>query len=479
MICTHGMLLSSLLLQLAVGGCPTGCLCASDILNCVSQGLEQLPSQMSGSTATLDLSHNRLVRIEEGSLEGLARLNTLRLAHNRLSGLLPGTFQNSSRGLRHLDLSSNLLRVVEHHYFQNLQALEELLLFNNRIVRVESRALVGLKHLHKVYLSHNRLTDFPFFSIKGHSHPFLHTLDLSSNRLPKLPLEDIMALPISMQSGLFLHNNTLTCDCNMYGLFRRWERRGFGCVTDFQEQHTCLVYGEIRASVRFFRHSRFFENCTLPAQSLPEDLETSLLAFAGDSVLLDCRTSMKGKHMSYLWVSPSQEYIAPPGNNRSLGMFPNGSLWILAAKTEDSGVYLCMVVDRLQMRNETLEVNLTVILRRSQAEPFNTGFTTLLGCAVSLVLVLIYLYLTPCRCWCCMHPLPPARLSPVCKHTAQSAAHNTPPGGVERASRKPASNKHVVFLEPTKEAQNGQHRTSVAPQPNSIASVFSSSVPKP
>ncbi|XP_036387407.1 amphoterin-induced protein 3 [Megalops cyprinoides] len=486
MICAQGvaapLVLSSLLLQLAGGSCPSGCLCASDILSCGSQGLEQLPAEMPASTATLDFSHNRLVRLEEGDFSGLPRLDTLRLAHNRLTRLSPGSFRNSS-GLRHLDLSSNELHVVEQHYFQELLGLEELLLFNNRITRVESKALSGLSNLRRAYLSHNRLTDFPFFSIQEHSHPFLSTLDLSSNRMPKLPLEDIAALPASVQSGLFLHNNTLICECSMYSMFRHWEQRGYGSVKDYREEHTCLVYGERRASVRFFQHTRFFENCTLRVQSLLGEPAASLLAYEGDSVFLDCQTSLRGPQLTYLWVSPHQEYVAPPGNNVTLRMFPNGTLEIQAAKTEDSGVYLCMAVDRQQMRNETREVNVTVAVHRSEAEPFNTGFTTLLGCVVSLVLVLMYLYLTPCRCWCRKQP-PAATPSPANECSAQSSILTpTPPATTEGPGRKASNNKHVVFLEPIKEVQNGRLRAALASDnpklqhlrgdTDSITSVFS------
>ncbi|KPP63415.1 amphoterin-induced protein 3-like [Scleropages formosus] len=472
MICAQSVVLSSLLFQLAGGSCPPGCLCASDILTCVSQGLEQLPSQMPVTTAVLDLSHNRLTQLEDGGLAGLLRLNALRLAHNRLARLLNGAFRGVGRGLRHLDLSSNELHVIEHHYFQDLGVLEELLLFNNRIVRIESRALIGLSHLRKVYLSHNRLTDFPFFSIKGHSHPFLRTLDLSSNRLPRLPLEDITVLPVSVQSGLFLHNNTLICDCDLYTVLRRWEKQGFGSVRDYREQHTCLVYGEHRVSVHFLHNSRFFENCTLPGSSLTWEPGANLLASAGDPVLLDCLTSIDGKSLSYLWVSPSQEYIAPPGNNQTLRLFPNGSLLIQAAQTEDSGIYMCMAVDRMQLYNRTWEVNVTVVSRRSPADSFNTGFTTLLGCVVSLVLVLMYLYLTPCRCWCRTRPpLPPAP-SPISEQITQPNLHKSPPSGTEGPGRKPGTNKHVVFLEPLREVQNGRLRASLMPEPKSISSFF-------
>ncbi|XP_074506025.1 amphoterin-induced protein 3 [Sebastes fasciatus] len=441
-----------------------GCLCASDILSCTDAGLDQVPREMPVSTVTLDLSHNRIERLDGGGFEGLYRLETLRLANNQLATIQPGAFRNTSGTLlRHLDLSSNQLQVLERHYFLDLPGLEELLLFNNRIIRVESRALAGLGSLRKAYLSHNRLTDFPFFSIQEHSHPHLSMLDLSSNRLPKLPLEDITNLPMSLQRGLYLHNNSLVCECSMYGLFRHWEQRNFTSVTDFRQQHTCLVYGIQRGTVRFFQHGRYFEKCnlTVMSQGLREQ-NSSISVNAGKPVLLHCVTTLAGQHVTFLWVSPNQEYVVPPGNNGSLKMFPNGSLEIVAARAEDSGIYWCMSLDQRRKRNETREVNVTVVLHHDGEphEPFNTGFTTLLGCVVSLVLVLMYLFLTPCRCPPCLKAPTPATATPSQgNETVQSSILTpTPPATTEGPGRKVSTNKHVVFLEPIREQQNGRLR---------------------
>lgn len=486
MLCAQGvatpLMLSLLVLHLARANLHPGCLKVSDILSCSNLGLEQVPQQLPATAATLDFNHNRLVRLEEGSFAELPHLVTLRLAHNRLSNLSPGTFRNMS-SLRHLDLSSNQLYKVDNYYFQDLVGMEELLLFNNHIARVESNALISLVNLQKAYLSHNRLTDFPFFSIQQHSHPFLVTLDLSSNRMPKLPLEDIAALPASVQGRVFLHNNSLICECAMYGMFKRWEQKRFISVIDYKDEHTCLVYGEPRASVQFLKHTRLFENCTIKAMGLLWETESSLLVHEGESVLLECQTSLKGQHLTYQWVSPQQEYIAPPGNNNEMRMYANGSLEILAAREKDSGVYWCMVLDRQLSRNETREVNVTVWMTKHEIEPFNTGFTTLLGCVVSLVLVLMYLYLTPCRCWC-RKQLPLATPSPANECSAQSSILTpTPPATTEGPGRKVSNNKHVVFLEPIKEAQNGRPREALTSEHpklhvlrsdiDSVTSVFS------
>ncbi|RXN20939.1 amphoterin-induced 3-like isoform X1 [Labeo rohita] len=299
MLCAQGvaapLMLSSFLLQLVRANLTSGCLITSDILSCTNLGLKKVPEKLPVMVATVDLNHNHLEHIKEGSFAGLPNLDTVRLAHNQLSKLTPGTFRNTSN-IRHLDLSSNQLNIIEDHYFQELVGIKELLLYNNRIVTVESKALSGLSNLRKAYLSHNRLTDFPFFSIQ--QHPNLITLDLSSNRMPNLPVEAITAL--------------------------------------------------------------------------------------------------------------------------------------------------------------------TEKIHRQEEEPFNTGFTTLLGCVVSLVLVLMYLYLTPCRCWCRKQPLP-ATPSPANECSAQSSILTpTPPATTEGSGRKVSNNKHVVFLEPIEKAQNGRPRAALA-----------------
>ncbi|XP_034021601.1 amphoterin-induced protein 3 [Thalassophryne amazonica] len=475
LLCLHLPQMSSAQAGIGVPGQSSSetnrCLCASDILSCTALGLEQVPRGMPISAVTLDLSHNHIVQLEGGDFGGLFRLETLRLAHNQLTIIQPGAFQNTSGTLlRHLDLSSNQLHVLEQHYFLELSGLEELLLFDNHIFRVETGALAGLASLRKAYLSHNRLTDFPFFSIQKHNNPYLILLDLSSNRFPKLPLEEISNLPLSVQSGLYLHNNSLKCECSMYGLFLHWEQRGYTSVRDFKQEHICLVYGIQKATVRFIQHNRYFEKCnkTVMSQqlSLLQDQESSVLVNEGSTVVLDCVTSLTGRHVTFIWVSPNHEYVAPPGNKGSLKMYTNGSLEILEAHTEDSGIYWCMALDQQQHRNATHEVNVTVVAPHDPEphEPFNTGFTTLLGCVVSLVLVLMYLYLTPCRCpHCCKGSTLSTATTSTGNEAAAASAQSRMltsnlPATYDSPNLKVSSNKHVVFLEPVREQQNGRLR---------------------
>lgn len=443
----------------SAGQAAGGCLWTADVLSCSGLGLDLLPVALPPSGVTLDLSHNQLTQLQRGSFRGLSRLQALHLAHNQLSVIHAGAFQNvSGARLVHLDLSSNHLQVLERHYFSDLPGLEELLLFNNRIVHVESGALAVLARLRKAYLSHNHISDFPFFSLQQQKQPNLSLLDLSSNRLPQLPLRDISALPLALQKGLYLHNNSLLCDCSVFRLFRAWQQMGFASITDFQQDHVCLLHGVQRGALPFFQHERYFDRCDASGLVAPPQQDGSVAVTAGQALLLHCATALTGHNVTVIWVSPGREYVVPPGNDGSLHMHANGSLEIVAARPEDAGIYWCMALDQQHQRNETREVNVTVARRRRHGEHFNTGFTTLLGCVVSLVLVLMYLYLTPChRPSCPSCPSTPGvSQDGALGRTQASILSPTPPTTTEGPGQKVSSNKHVAFVEPLKEQQNGR-----------------------
>uniref|UniRef100_A0A3P8SMU5 Ig-like domain-containing protein n=1 Tax=Amphiprion percula TaxID=161767 RepID=A0A3P8SMU5_AMPPE len=424
--------------------CPSMCLCISDTASCSSGGLSRLPLSLPSFFVTLDLSHNHLSWLGPGSFQRMPRLENLRLARNQISTVSHDAFRNAS-GLRHLDLSSNKLRMIEQHYFQGLWRLEELLLFNNRIAQVEAGTLNGLSSLKKAYFSFNQITHFPFFSIQDHSHPFLTMLDLSSNRMSHLPWEDVKTLPGLVQRGLYLHNNSLICDCSMYSVFWHWNLRGYDSLRDFTDELTCFIYGEPRAAIRFLRYNRFFHNCTVEKAVLQPVtvLLSSVLVSEGERVRLDCQTSLSSTDLSFTWFSPSKGYITQSSINDTLiSLFPNGTLEIEETKVNDSGLYVCTAVDIKQALNATREVNVTVLL--PAAESFNTGYTTLLGCVVTLVLISMYLFLTPCRCNGCKQSNPAVIPIATCDPSTLSSVFSC----TTRDQSKIHTNKHVVFTEP-------------------------------
>ena len=275
--------------------------------------------------------------------------------------------------------------------------------------------------------------------------PFLTMLDLSSNRMSRLPWEDVKALPSLVQRGLYLHNNSLICDCSMYSVFWHWELRGYDSLKDFTDEHTCSIYGDPRASIRFLQHNRFFHNCTVEKViSQPVTvLFSNVLVSEGDKVRLDCQTSLSSTDLSFTWISPSKGYITEASINDTLiNLFPNGTLEIQAVKVNDSGLYVCTAVDNKQAQNASREVNVTVLL--PAGESFNTGYTTLLGCVVTMVFILMYLYLTPCRCSCCKQPKPP--VIPIATYDPSTLTSVFSPSTRDRP--KIQANRHVAFMEP-------------------------------
>ncbi|XP_037706785.1 amphoterin-induced protein 3 [Choloepus didactylus] len=444
--------------------CPNKCVCAADLLSCAGLGLQEVPAVLPAAAADLDLSHNALQRLRPGWLAPLSRLRVLRLGHNELGALGRGIFTNAS-GLRQLDLSSNVLRVLGRHDLDGLGALEKLLLFNNHLARLDENAFHGLGALSHLYLGCNELESFSFDHLYGLRTTHLRTLDLSSNRLGNIRVPELAALPAFLKNGLYLHNNPLPCDCRLYQLLQRWHQRGLNAVRDFAREYMCLAFKVPASRVRFFQHSRIFENCSAaPAHGL-ERPEEQLHVQMGRSLRLHCNTSVPAVRVA--WVSPQEELlVAPSSRDGSIEVLADGSLVINTVQQQHAGVFVCLATGPRLHHNQTHEYNVTVHFPHPKPEAFNTGFTTLLGCAVGLVLVLLYLFALPCRgCCCCCHSLChcchcPRAPSPLQELSAQSLVLSTTPP--DAPSRKASVHKHVVFLEPGRRSLNGRVQLAVA-----------------
>ncbi|OCT83224.1 amphoterin-induced protein 3 [Xenopus laevis] len=453
--------------------CPSSCICASDLLSCVRQNLHQVPKPLPSTSVSVDLSHNNLSHLHSHWLSSLSRLHTLRLSHNHIRQMSAHAFHNTT-SLRYLDLSSNLLQDIREEWFKNLCELEELLLYNNHIGYVDDGAFTKLNSIQKIYLSWNLMTNFSFQSMQNLSN--LRTLDLSSNRFLKLPVEELSALPAFIKNGLYLHNNPLTCHCALYALLTHWDNRGFSSVVDFFEAHTCLYMGNPRAIVRILQTQNGFDNCSLgKLQRLPDN---GLQVLVGKSIMMTCNTSLPQENTTYLWILPTYEFLAFPGNsNQSFRIHPNGSLEIRKAEIWNAGFYLCIAVNKWLNYNSTHEVNVTVHYPKHEGETFNTGLTTLLGCVVSLVLVFIYLYMTPCNCFRCCFKHPHTPSPPLESRGQSSILCGTPPASEGPNSRRAGINRHVVFLEPIKEGRCEKNSKVIQLQSDSdsASSVFSDS----
>ncbi|XP_038643627.1 leucine-rich repeat and immunoglobulin-like domain-containing nogo receptor-interacting protein 1 [Scyliorhinus canicula] len=144
-----------LLLLLGPGlGCPSDCLCWSPnrTVSCSSRGLDALPRGIPAGTRVLDLSGNRLERLDWGPARGLShRLEELELGHNRLRELEAGALGGLER-LWRLGLGHNLLRYLQPGALRGLAALRSLELAGNPLLLLSDHTFRGLAALRTLSL---------------------------------------------------------------------------------------------------------------------------------------------------------------------------------------------------------------------------------------------------------------------------------------------------------------------------------------
>lgn len=401
-----------------------------------------IPTDLPEYTEVLDLSYNNIVRLSaQWTTYKRPKLHNLLLSHNGLNFISTEAFVYV-RELRYLDLSSNKLRQLDESIFELLDNLEVLLLYNNQISQIDRTAFTGLNNLQKLYLSQNQVSRFPLELVKEKTRlEKLSLLDLSSNRIKVLPTHELQGLPAWLRNGLYLHNNTLICDCELYGLMVKWYMRHLNSAVDFKDEYNCTQPGPEKKVLRVFELNVHM-NCSTYNESVEE-------TFLEETLVLNCDT--RNRNMFKTWILPGN-VIASTSANQS-AVVQDGHLQIKSVRLEDSGQYTCHAVG--EYLNETLYIwvkvhNFTV---DRHSETLNTAYTTLVGCLASVVLVLIYLYLTPCRCFCC------TRLGKSKNHHEDSIhssmlsvtpTHEDPENRVE-------ANRHVAFIDPKDlQGQNGK-----------------------
>ncbi|XP_067001059.2 chaoptin [Anabrus simplex] len=147
----------------------------------------------------LNLSHNRIFKVEEMAFQGLNMLRFLDLSRNSISSLPVNVFENNSllsaidlsnnhisqtefilylRNLLFCNLSSNQILILGNNSFSNskINRLKFIDISNNKIMLIEHRAFQGLPKLEHLDLSANNIS-YLYSDILEHS-PKLKSLDL-------------------------------------------------------------------------------------------------------------------------------------------------------------------------------------------------------------------------------------------------------------------------------------------------------------
>lgn len=422
--------------------CHKTCICASNIVSCSKMNLSEVPLGIPSYTVVLDLSFNNLQKLKSDWTDvRLPNLHNLLASHNSMTFLSSQAFIYVKH-LRYLDLSSNSLQQLDEFVFEPLVYLEVLLLYNNKITMIDRTAFITMINLQKLYLSQNKMSRFPLELVREKSRlDKLSLLDISSNRIAVLPIDELRILPAYIKNGLYFHSNPLHCSCDLYTLLAHWFIRKLNSAVDFKEDYTCVLPGPQKTLVPAFELSSDYMNCSTFKE---EDEE----AFLEQTLLLRCDT--KHRNMFKSWTLPGNIPVIAE-SNQTARVLRDGTLQISPVKADDSGTYTCFATS--EAFNETIYIVLKVynFTMDRHGETLNTAYTTLVGCLASVVLVLMYLYLTPCRCFCC-----PNKGKGRGEDSIHSSMLSVTPTH-EDPALKAELNRHVAFIDSKdSQGQNGK-----------------------
>ncbi|KAM3857937.1 leucine-rich repeat and immunoglobulin-like domain-containing nogo receptor-interacting protein 1 [Diretmus argenteus] len=210
---------------------PNGLPQDSQLLNITHNKIKTLVHQQFKTLTQLwdlDLSDNILVMIEVEAFLGLTSLLTLRLARNHLKVIPVGAFVGLSK-LQLLDISSNEILVFLDFTFRDLAALQHMRAGENDLVYISHHAFTGLTSLQELHLDQCNLTTVPteaLTQLSGLTSLRFHRLGLTTllnnsfrllRRLKELVISHCPWLEVLAGNSLFgLNLTSLTIsNCNL------------------------------------------------------------------------------------------------------------------------------------------------------------------------------------------------------------------------------------------------------------------------
>eukprot|EP00066_Takifugu_rubripes_P007453 XP_003973018.1 PREDICTED: leucine-rich repeats and immunoglobulin-like domains protein 3 [Takifugu rubripes] len=167
----------------------------------------------------LQLDYNNLTEVNKGWLYGLLTLQQLHLSHNAISRIQPDAWEFCQK-LAELNLSSNHLSRLEESSFSGLSLLQELHVGNNRVSFIADGAFRGLSNLQMLDLQKNEIS----WTIEDMNGPFsalekLKRLFLQGNQIRSVTKESFSGLD-ALQHLDLSNNAIMSVQANAFSQIR-------------------------------------------------------------------------------------------------------------------------------------------------------------------------------------------------------------------------------------------------------------------
>ncbi|XP_051730881.1 leucine-rich repeat and fibronectin type-III domain-containing protein 2 [Ctenopharyngodon idella] len=373
------MLCQVLVLGMAVmiaRACPKYCVCQnlSESLGtlCPAKGLLFVPPDIDRSTVELRLGGNYILRITQQDFANMTDLVDLTLSRNTISYIQPFSFGDLET-LRSLHMDNNRLVELGPDDLRGMVSLQHLILNNNQLGRISERAFEDLAgSLEDLDLSFNNLQALPWHSVRQminlHQLSLDHNLldyipegtfvdlerlarlDLTSNRLQKLPPDpifaraqdsEVMTTPFAPQLSLSIGGNPLHCNCELLW-FRRLERD--------DDLETCASPPGLKG--RYFWNVR--EDEFLCEQPLITQHTHRMLVLEGQTASLRCE-AIGDPTPTIHWVTPDDQLL---GNSSRTVVYRNGTLQILITTSKDYGTFTCIAANLAGESTASVELSI-------------------------------------------------------------------------------------------------------------------------
>ncbi|XP_043915425.1 leucine-rich repeat and fibronectin type III domain-containing protein 1-like [Protopterus annectens] len=382
--------------------CPGRCICQNIsptlTMLCAKTGLLFVPPTIDRRTVELRLTDNFITIIRKKDFVNMTSLVHLTLSRNTISQIMPNAFIDL-KFLRALHMDSNRLTVLKTEHFRGLGNLRHLILGNNQIHYIESNCFDEfLANIEDLDLSYNNLETLPWEAIGrmvnmntltldhnliDHISEGTFTmlqklarLDMTSNRLQKLPPDNLFLKAQVQANARGSHSSSLTvsfggnplhCNCEML-----WLRR----LTREDDLETCASPDHLM--------DRYF-------WSIPEDeflCEPPLITrhyaskafiMEGQGVVLKCK-AVGDPEPSIHWIAPDGKMM---NNTTRTIIYDNGTLDIIITTLKDNGIFTCIASNAAGEATEGIEVNIIPLPlfinntnRQREPDPGSSDITT-------------------------------------------------------------------------------------------------------